>query len=188
MNKTCRVITEEEYKEIITTMREGSAGFKPNNRVATALMLEANLGLRISDVLQLRLKDIIKEGSRYHLNIIEQKTQKKRSFTVPVALYQFIKLYCVENGIADGEVIFPISERAVQKQLKLVCDYLELEGISSHSFRKMFATSLYKDSGYNIQLVSRLLQHSSTSVTQRYIGLEPREIEEALENHLKLDV
>lgn len=52
-------------------------------------MLEANLGLRISDIVQLRLCDIVKDGNRYRLAIIEQKTGKARVFTVPLALYQF---------------------------------------------------------------------------------------------------
>ena len=46
----------------------------------------------------------------------------------------------------------------------------------------------YKNNGYNIALVQQLLQHSSTAVTQRYIGLQPREVEQAIESHLKLDL
>lgn len=93
MNKKTVALTEEQYKLIITTIRQGficSDGHivKPNNRVATALSLEANLGLRISDILHLRLSDIIRDGDRYRLNIIEQKTQKRREFTVPTIYIQ----------------------------------------------------------------------------------------------------
>ena len=83
-------------------------------------------------------------------------------------------------------MIFPISERAVQKQLKTVCDYLGYEGISTHSFRKWYATEIYKANGYDITLVQRLLQHSSAAVTQRYIGMEPQRIEQAIEGHANL--
>ncbi len=188
MNKKTVALTSEQYKEIISTMKHGFTGCRPNERIATALMLEANLGLRISDIMKLRLCDIVKDGERYHLAITEQKTGKQRTFTVPLTLYQFIKCYCVDNGIAQDDVIFPITERAVQKQLKLVCDYLGLEGISTHSFRKFFATEIYKSNNYNIALVQQLLQHSSTAVTQRYIGIQQREVEQAIENHLKLDI
>ena len=178
----------EQYKEIIQTMKEGFAGALPNNRIATALILEANLGLRIGDILRLRLEDIVKDGERYRLSIVEQKTGKARVFTVPLALYNYIRLYCIDNGIAPDAVIFPITERAVQKQLALVCDYLGLSGIGTHSFRKFYATEIYKNNGYNIVLVQQLLQHSGTAVTQRYIGIQQREIETAIENHLCLDV
>lgn len=40
--------------------------------------------------------------------------------------------------------------------------------------------------GYDITLVQRLLQHSSAAITQRYIGIEPQRIEEAIEGHAKL--
>lgn len=188
MNKKTVALTQDQYREIIKTMREGFSGAKPNARIAAALMLEANLGLRISDILRLRLSDIVKDGDRYRLAIIEQKTGKQRVFTVPLALYQWIRLYVVDSGIGRNEQIFPLTERAVQKHLKLVCEYLGISGISTHSFRKFYATEIYRQNGYNIALVQQLLQHSSTAVTQRYIGIQPKEIETAIENHLCLDI
>ena len=107
-------------------------------------------------------------------------------FTVPLIIYQYIENYCLRNGIKPHEKIFPITERAVQKQLKIVCDYLGYEGISTHSFRKWYATEIYKNNGYDIALVQRLLQHSSSAITQRYIGIEPQRIEQAIQNHAKL--
>lgn len=67
-----------------------------------------------------------------------------------------------------------------------VCDYLGYKGISTHSYRKYFATSIYKNNQYNIEIVRVLLQHSSVATTQRYIGLQRREIEQALQSHIKL--
>lgn len=188
MNKTTLALTTEQYKNIIRTLREGFGKHKPNNRVATALMLEANLGLRISDILNLRLKDIIQDGERYRLSIIEQKTGKARKFTVPTALFQFIKLYCIENNIAEDRLIFPITPKTVQKTLAAACEHLGYKGIGTHSFRKYYSTEIYRDSNYNIVLVQHLLQHSSAAVTQRYIGIEQKEIEDAIENHLLLDI
>ena len=66
--------------------------------------------------------------------------------------------------------------------------YLDIPGISTHSFRKYYATEIYRNNGYNIALVQHLLQHSSAAVTQRYIGIQQREIETAIEKHLCLDI
>ena len=186
MNKKTKALTTEQYKEIIQTMKEGFCGCRPNERVATALVLEGNLGLRISDIVKLRLCDIVLDGDRYRLEIVEQKTGKSRVFTVPLVIQQYIENYCLRNGLRRDERIFPLSERAVQKQLKIVCDYLGFEGISTHSFRKWYATEIYKNSGYDIALVQRLLQHSSAATTQRYIGMEPQRIEAAIEGHAQL--
>ena len=186
MNKKTKALTTEQYKEIIATMKEGFCGCRPNERIATALVLEGNLGLRISDILKLRLCDIVMDGDRYRLEIVEQKTGKSRVFTVPLVIQQYIENYCLRNGIRRDELMFPLTERAIQKQLKIVCDYLGFEGISTHSFRKWYATEIYKSNGYDIALVQRLLQHSSAAVTQRYIGIEPQRIEAAIQGHTQL--
>ena len=183
MNKKTKALTTEQYKEIIQTMKEGFCGCRPNERIATALVLEGNLGLRISDIVKLRLCDIVLDGDRYRLEIVEQKTGKSRIFTVPLVIQQYIENYCLRNGLRRDELIFPLTERAIQKQLKIVCDYLGFEGISTHSFRKWYATEIYKNSGYDIALVQRLLQHSSAATTQRYIGMEPQRIEAAIQGH-----
>lgn len=188
MNKRTVALTTEQYKEIIFLMKSGFTGSRPNEPIATALMLEANLGLRISDILRLRLSDIVKDEERYRLAITEQKTGKARTFTVPLALYQFIRCYCLDHGLSEDQRIFPMTERTVQRHLKLACDHLGYTGISTHSFRKYYATEIYKNSGYNIALVQQLLQHSSTAVTQRYIGIQQQEVERAIERHLQLDV
>lgn len=191
MNKKTVALTEEQYKTIISTIRAGvimenGSVINPNKRIATALTLEANLGLRISDILQLRLSAIIRDGDRYRLNIVEQKTQKKREFTVPTDIYVYIQKYALDNNISPSAKLFDISERAVNKHLKAICDYLGYTGIGSHSFRKYFATCIYTNNNYDINLVRVLLQHSSTTTTQRYIGLQEKHIEEALQNHINL--
>ena len=186
MNKKTKALTTEQYKEIIQTMREGFCGCRPNDRIATALVLEGNLGLRISDIIKLKPCDIVRDGDRFRLEMVEQKTGKRRVFTVPLLIQQYIENYCLRNGIRRNDLIFPISERAVQKQLKIVCDYLDFEGISTHSFRKWYATEIYNANGFDIALVQRLLQHSSAATTQRYIGIEPQKIEQAIQNHAQL--
>lgn len=180
-NKKTVALTRDQVTEIITAMRSGGAGFRKNDAIATALLMEANLGLRIEDVLQLQLKDIVRDGARYRLDIVEQKTKKKRTFTVPLSLYQFIRLYCQDNQITDEDRIFHMGERNVQKYLQKVVEYLGYEDcIGTHSFRKFFATEIYRENGCDIALVQQLLQHSSVATTQRYIGVEKR-IDDALE-------
>ena len=183
-NKTTVALTIEQFREIINTMRSGGAGFRPNNRIAACLVLEANLGLRIEDILQLHLSDFLKDGANYRINIIEQKTQKKRTFIVPLAVYQFIFMYCSENGIKKEDIIFPITTRAVQKHLQKIADYLGYENIGTHSFRKFFASDLYESNGHDIELVRELLQHSSTITTQRYIKRSSQTVEEAIQKHV----
>lgn len=190
-NKTTIALSNDQYQTIISTIKAGfiykdnqgtEHKFRPNNQLATILSLETLLGIRISDIINLKLNSIVKDGNNYRLDITEQKTGKKRTFKVENNIYSFIQDYAIENGKKKTEQLFTISERAVQKQLKIVADYLGIENISTHSFRKLFATTVYTDSNHNIELVRELLQHSSTVTTQRYIKANTKEVETALNN------
>lgn len=190
MNKKTKALDKEQYELVIATIREGfthnGSEFKPNNRLATALVVQANLGVRISDILKLTLSDIVYESGRYHLDIVEQKTSKVRNFTVPNGLYEYLYNYAKENRIGQYSRLFPVCERALQKQLAIVADYLKIDGLSTHSFRKFYATQLYIQNDYDIELVRHLLQHSSALTTQRYIGMSTKRVEDAINKHLCL--
>lgn len=190
MNKRTRAIDEETYKLIISTIQKGfecqGVQHKPNERIATVLQLEYNLGLRIGDILNLTMDSFVKDGSRYRLDIREEKTKKYRGFTVPSEIYNFIRNYAYENSINSKARLFPITERAVLKHLKVTCDYLGLQGVGTHSFRKAYATNIYVNNHYNVELVRVLLQHSSSVVTQRYIGIGSKELEDAIEKNISL--
>lgn len=183
---TTRALTKEQYIEIIETIKKGFLNVRPNKEVAFALVLESNLGIRISDILKLELDDIIKDGERYRLDIIEQKTGKKRTFTVPKEIYLYIKQYCVDNEIKSNEPIFTITARQVQRILKKAVDYLGYKDISTHSFRKFYATQIYTNNEHDIVLVQILLQHASVETTQEYIGIRTEQLEKAIQNNLNL--
>lgn len=171
---TTRPVTESEYKAIIDTLRSGflfnGIKYRPNKQVAFSLILETNTGMRISDILQITQNSIIKNGSVYQLDVIEIKTGKKRNYIVPMQLKNAIVTYCTDNNIPQDRKIFQVSERAIQKHLKAVCDYLKLENVSTHSFRKFGASNFYEKSGNDIMSVSQFLQHSNTKTTMAYIN------------------
>lgn len=185
-------VTDEQFREIVKTIASGYMEHRPNPAAATALILERNLGVRISDIVcsydyktgdkipGLKLSDIVRDGDRYRLDIKEQKTGKARTFTVPDSIYMFLENYCLKNGIKPNAPIFTVTTRAVQKALKAAAEYLELDRVGTHSFRKAYATEAYKNSGNDIEIVRRLLQHSSATTTQNYIGIEKEAIESTI--------
>lgn len=90
---------------IISAIRQGFiyewTHFKPNERIATILVLEYNLGLRVGDILQLRMNSFVRDGDRYRLDIYEQKTGKYRNFTIPMEIYYFVREYAYKNGVGQ---------------------------------------------------------------------------------------
>lgn len=189
-----RVISIEEYKLILTAIGTGfvyqangtDKKFRPNPRVKLALMLEGNLGIRIGDIVNLSLKSFRNNGTSIILDITEEKTGKSRIFTVPKEVYLVIKEYALDSKLGQEDKLFPLTERAVQKQLKIVCTHLGLEGISTHSFRKFYANEIFNDNEQNIELVRTLLQHSTIAITQKYLGISSKEIEAAISKHVHL--
>ena len=117
MNKRTRAIDDDTYKLIISTIQNGftyaGVSHKSNERIATVLQLEYNLGLRVGDILNLTMDSFVKDGSRYRLDINEQKTGKYRGFTVPVEIYNYIRDYAYENNINPKARLFSVTERAM---------------------------------------------------------------------------
>lgn len=194
-NKTTVPLTEEEYIDIITAMRTGSSWFHKNERIALALQIEAEVGIRISDILLLRLKDIILKNGTYRLNIKEKKTGKDRQdVLIKDEIYELLKRYCKENEIKPDELIFSgthetyetigldkndndkikkylnSKERNIQIYIQKVCEFLGFENISTHSFRKMFAYDIYEISGYDLDVTREAMKHNSVETTRRYLG------------------
>lgn len=192
-NKRTRALSREEFEKVIHIIKTGfltSTGEKvrPNIKIATALTLQGNIGLRIGDIVRFRLSDIVFESGRYRLDIVEEKTGKTRTFTVPTEVYIFLQKYALENNIKPQGRLFNVTVRAVQKHLQKVCDYLKLENISTHSFRKFFANEIYLKNDFNITLVKELLQHSSLYSTTKYLSVDSKTVEKALQNHIVIPV
>lgn len=145
-------------------------------------VVQACLGLRICDILNLRMDSFVRDGDRWRLDIYEQKTKKPRTFTVPLEVYNFVQNYAYSNGISASAKLFDVSARQVERQIQKVIAKMGLSKnrFGTHSYRKFFAQKMYVESNYNIELVRVLLQHSNTLITQRYLNIGSREIESAL--------
>ena len=176
---TTNAVDDKTYKEIIKLIRDGYLEHRPNPQIATVLVLEANLGCRIGDILKLRTDSFIYDGGIWKIRIIEQKTKKERCFIVPKQVKQFIDKWIEANAITTGN-LFTISAQAVWKALRQVTDFLEIENVSSHSFRKKCAENVYNASGYDIEAVCEFLQHSDIRTTRKYLRRSDAQLEGAI--------
>jgi integrase len=169
-----------EYRQVIELFlsgftTEGGRVFRPNRQVAFALQLEANLGLRIGDVLKLRVRNF-RNGK---LEIREEKSDKLQYRDINRDVYNYIMDYIIDRRLSKTDRMFKVGVRAVQTQLKIITVHLGLDNIGTHSFRKLFANTVYHDNGHDIELLKELLNHSSIATTQRYIRVSQRAIDKA---------
>lgn len=155
-----RELNEKEVIAILENIKQPDVRF--------ALWLEALMGFRISDTITLT-----KEKLR-HDNIIlkEKKTGKENRRELTVEQRYEMLDYMMKYDIEFKSSVQAFS-RKCQRAIKTACNKLGLDGtnISTHSFRKYYATTVYADSK-DILLVSKLLNHSSVAVTQRYLGID----------------
>lgn len=187
MNIKTRILSKEEYEKVIETIEYGfeldGKKIRPNHRMATLCVVQACTGLRIGDLLRLRLKDIVREDGRYHFQIVEEKTKKERNFIIAPEVYTYIQTYALDRGIGRDRRLFEIGSRAVNKHLQMVSKYLGIDRLGSHSMRKYFASSIYSATK-NAEIVRVLLNHSNINITQHYIGVSPQIVEKALLDHV----
>ena len=181
--RAARPLEYNEYITIITLCQKGftykdKSGvehtFRPNKQLAMTFMLQANLGLRISDVLKLKPSTFKNDK----LEVIEKKTGKLQYRTINRNLKELIYEYALENNIKSNDYLIQVKVRAIQKQLAIIANYLNLTNISSHSFRKLFGVTVYNKTNGNIELLKELFNHSSISTTQRYIKVSQKQIDE----------
>ena len=183
---TSRPITSDEHVEIMKTMSETHIGIRPNPEIVHILTIECSTGLRLSDILAMKLSDFYLTDSGYRLKIREQKTGKERNVPIPLELHHYISEYAIAKGRRRDEKIFKLTPRAVTKYIKKVADYLGLENVSAHSWRKLYALSVYEKTGNDIVAVQQALLHSSLAVTQRYLNRRSEKLEQVLQTHCNI--
>jgi len=140
-------------------------------------------GLRISDILNLKVKDL---KNQEFFTLKEKKTGKTKRLAINPTLKKELAKYLLDKK--DNEYIIksregknkPISRVMAWNILNNVAKQVGLEEIGTHSLRKTFAYHLYMQNNKDIVLVQKLLNHSSPQVTLRYIGILQEEMDDAV--------
>lgn len=184
-NKTTRPIQMNELKEVMECITKGfeytengkQKKFRPNKPLEIVILLQTNLGLRLSDIRRLSMKSF-RNGK---VEIVEKKTNKIQYRDINENLIELIEKYVIDKELKLNEPFIKVTDTAIQKQLRIICEYLQLENISTHSFRKFYATTIYNQTN-DIEVVKELLNHSSIATTQRYIRVSQEKINEVSRN------
>ena len=156
---------------------------KTNYRNYLMFMCGIYTGLRIGDILRLKIRDV--KGKRY-INIREEKTNKeKRHFEINPELIKVIKEYTTDRDPDDylikSRVGYnkPIDRSTAYRILRDVGDIFEIDNIGTHTLRKTFGYHFYKQTK-DIETLKEILNHSSSKVTFRYIGINQESINESI--------
>lgn len=143
--------------------------------------LGINSGLRISDLLNLKISDVVdgKGNLKDRITIRERKTGKLKDFPVGKSAKKALNEYLSTNTMAGNSYLFPsrkgnnkpISRIQAYRILNEACRTAGLDvQVGTHTLRKTFGYHAYQQ-GKDITLIQKLFNHASPSVTLRYIGI-----------------
>ena len=144
------------------------------------------IGIRVSDILNIKVKDI---RNKDNLKLREIKTGKEKLMPIPAHLKREINWYIEDKKMQDEEYLFksrkrqykPISRIQAYKILKSIAKKYKLENIGTHTLRKTFGYHFYKRTN-DVALLMTILNHSDPSITLRYIGIQQDNVNKSLKN------
>lgn len=148
-----------------------------------------NTGLRISDLIKLNRDDIRNpDGSmKSHISIIEKKTKKPKMFPITNGLYAELERYT--RTMMPGEYLFK-SQKGDNKPLGTSQAYriiveaganIGIKNAGTHTMRKTFGYHHYQQF-HDVALLQEIFNHSSPTITLRYIGISQDEIDKSYYN------
>ena len=142
----------------------------------------AYTGMRISDILRLKVKDVYKKDI---ISIKEKKTGKKNDFIINKSLEEVFNNYCKDKDPEEVLIVSregsnkAIGRNMAYKVMKEVERKLGLSKIGTHSLRKTFGYHYYKKYK-DVATLQKLFNHSDPSTTLMYIGITEEEIRNRL--------
>ncbi|GMQ60244.1 site-specific integrase [Vallitalea sediminicola] len=169
--KLPNVLSKKEVKSILASLQ--------NNKHKTLLALIYSSGLRVGEVVKLKINDI--DSQRMLIKIEQGKGNKDRyvmlSESILLQLRKYYKEYRPNKWLFEGaDKDKHITERTVQRIFKNACEKgCVMKKVSVHSLRHSFATHLL-ESGTDIRYIQELLGHSSSKTTEIYTHVTNKNI------------
>ncbi|HDL86294.1 MAG TPA: hypothetical protein ENH11_08245 [Candidatus Acetothermia bacterium] len=152
-------------------------------------------GLRVSEICDLRVRDVILDNGNSSLIVRNGKGNKKRGVKIGKALRDHLEEFIIWKEENDesrvGRAPLFVSSRsgkaltrtAVYRIFKANASVVGIpQRFSIHSCRHTYASLLYRASKYNIRLVQKQLGHSSIQTTQIYADVLSNDAAVAVDN------
>lgn len=177
----CRALTQEETEQVLNLLK--------THRDKTMFILGMKSGFRISELLTIRVKDVIQ--NRQVVNRIRVKRgNMKNGETRDVALHPMAKEYILkliqEDKLEPEHYLFrsrkgdnkPITRVQAWTILKAAFNAAGMAGpTGTHSLRKSFAKDIFERSGHNLVVTQKALGHSDMGTTVSYVPVDEDEID-----------
>ena len=184
-------ITVEPIRRLqdIKAIQKMLAGNPRDNLLFT---LGVNCGLRVGDLLKLKVKDIAHLKPGQHIIIRESKTSKDNILAVNKAAHKTMTQY-LDNIRPDPEDLLFASRKgekaltiqSVNNLVKKWTGAINLRGnYGAHSLRKTWGYIQRVEFGVGFEVIAKRYLHSNPAVTMRYLGIQDKEVHGTLMNEI----
>ncbi|MFW5987936.1 MAG: tyrosine-type recombinase/integrase [bacterium] len=204
--KIPEILTEEEQKKMLDVF---NTRYLSPHRNRTMIKLMLRTGLRLSEVINLRWKDIDLQSGK--IKVVQGKGAKDRILwlnngtldqlrgwkqrqTKEIGRMEYVFTTSTGSQLKDRDVrdmVYRYADKAgIQEEV--IKHYRDKEGnkleetykerkVTPHTFRHTFATELLRETN-NLRLVQKALGHSDISTTQIYTHIVDPELEKAMKS------
>ena len=173
------VLTKDELKRLEAMI----ASKLQAERNQSMMDFSFRCGMRVKEIAALELKDVVVGSHRklkksFTLESKKTKGDKNREiYLQDKTLIRNLRRYLVVRGYDRGPLFLSrkggaFDPNTMQMAFKRLFAAAGIEGASSHSGRRTFATTLI-NKGFNLVMVAELMGHSSIEMTRKYVTTDP---------------
>lgn len=188
-------LSDKELEQFLLSIAPGQ--YHIRNRCI--LMLMSLAGLRVVEVYNLNLSDLIRDEDEPGIEVLG-KGNKTRYIPLPIPLYQLLLEYeKMYRGVPkpDHANAFFLSKRGTRISRRRIQEiteetferltqqpgfhYLKQKKLSSHKLRHTFGTGMVRD-GVDLVTIQQLMGHSNLNTTQIYTHVNNEQKKRAMKN------
>lgn len=183
MNTVQPIRNREKLEDLKEELKKG--GLRDYMLFYTGL----NSGMRVSDVIKLKVDDVREPNGtmKQYITIIEKKTKKLKRFPLCNGLLNEMEKYT--KNMKEGEYLFksrkglnnPITTTQAYRIIVKASEVVGLKEIGTHTMRKTFGYHHYQQFK-DVALLQEIFNHSSPSITLKYIGINQDNIDLGYKN------
>ncbi|UBF26408.1 site-specific integrase [Kovacikia minuta CCNUW1] len=165
------ILSNDQIDQVIKLCRE------PYN---LAVAIAAYTGCRMGEAIQLRAENL--DLAAGIITLTHTKTGRTRE----VVMHPELVVILADAELPTCGYLFPsprtsghITRQAVDKELREVCEALEIRGVGTHSFRRSLATNLH-GKGIPLKTIASITGHESLNELSRYLDVTPEQQKAAI--------
>jgi integrase len=163
-----------------------------NPRDHLLFIMGINNGLRAGDLIKLKVKDVRNMRIGDALTIKESKTGKDNILVINKTVHRALRNFLDRVQLDDDSFLFAsrkgdshIQSQAVRKLVKKWTKAINLRGnYGAHTLRKTWGYIQRTVHGVGFEIICKRYNHSSPSITMRYLGIQDKEVHSTLMNEI----